>query len=518
MGRNAVTVRQEVFRAQAFLESKAGRNALGSGETTSGSAQLPTSDREPHSLIRLLKRLLEDVVKGAVTTRSYNKASELKRYFDELPAELHPVKRVPNSPPTAFRDLNIAPPKKPAPLVQPTAAQQQSRPARLRDTLAPRQMEFKQPLNAKGRQFLREAASISLKSNPLSAAFILRGFIQFVVDTYMHDNAIPFWEGEKQLELHVRADRVIDHLITSKIAKRADLSGIKRRLSERATKNPSSIRALNDYHHDHTSSRARRPARRLGRSHGSVRSHLGAGWCMSDDKRRAVPLSGHFSPLRYPGGKGKLAKFIATLVKLNGHDGLYVEPYAGGAAIGLELLLTGLVRRVHINDLSRPIYAFWDSVLKRTDEFVRLVSDSPLDLTTWDQMKLVFANPDDHDNLALGFAMFYLNRTNRSGILNAGPIGGRAQGGIWNMDARYNRTELVSRIERIAQVRRRITLTNLDATALLDSHAASRPQLSWSTWIRPISPRDRNSTTTPTSPATMSSLPPRSAKSVISPG
>jgi len=193
---------------------------------------------------------------------------------------------------------------------------------------------------------------------------------------------------------------------------------------------------------------------------------------MSITRNKGAPLSGRFSPLRYPGGKGKLARFVAELIRVNGlEDGLYVEPYAGGAAVAWELLLTGRVRRVHVNDLSRPIYAFWRSVLDQTDELARLVADTPLDLDTWARMKQTFAHPDDADDLSLGYAMFYLNRTNRSGILNGGPIGGRAQSGIWNMDARYNRTELVARIERIAQARRRITLTHMDATALLKEHA-----------------------------------------------
>ena len=135
-----------------------------------------------------------------------------------------------------------------------------------------------------------------------------------------------------------------------------------------------------------------------------------------------------------------------------------------------EMLLTGVVRRVHVNDLSRPIYAFWRSVLERTDELAKLIRDTPLDIATWECMKRTFANPNDADDLKLGFAMFYLNRTNRSGILNAGPIGGKAQTGAWGMDARFNRAELVSRIERIAQLRRRVTLTNMDATALLETY------------------------------------------------
>ena len=44
----------------------------------------------------------------------------------------------------------------------------------------------------------------------------------------------------------------------------------------------------------------------------------------------------HFTPLRYPGGKAKLADYVKALLKENRLlDGEYVEPYAGGAAIAL---------------------------------------------------------------------------------------------------------------------------------------------------------------------------------------
>jgi hypothetical protein len=111
-------------------------------------------------------------------------------------------------------------------------------------------VEFKLPINSKGQQLVREAMRLKLRDAPLSAAFILRGFIQFVVDTYMIENEISFWKDNHQLELHVRADTVIEHLVSSKIAKRSNLSAIKRKLAEKASKNPSSIQALNDYHHD----------------------------------------------------------------------------------------------------------------------------------------------------------------------------------------------------------------------------------------------------------------------------
>lgn len=183
--------------------------------------------------------------------------------------------------------------------------------------------------------------------------------------------------------------------------------------------------------------------------------------------------TGRYSPLRYPGGKGKLARFVADVIRANGlSDGLYVEPYAGGAAVAWELLLTGVVRRVAINDLSRPIYSFWKSVLDRTDELIRLIHDTPVDVETRDRQKAIFGTPDDVDELELGFATFFLNRTNRSGILNGGMIGGRAQKGQWKLDARYNKDDLTYRIERIARARRRVSLTHLDAVEFLRSVSA----------------------------------------------
>ena len=184
--------------------------------------------------------------------------------------------------------------------------------------------------------------------------------------------------------------------------------------------------------------------------------------------------SGSFSPLRYPGGKGKLAKFIADIIRLNGlSDGLYVEPYAGGAAVAWELLLTGVVRKVAINDISLPVYNFWYSVLNETEKLTRLIRDTPIDLATRDRLKLIVDNPKDQNPLDLGFALFFLNRVHRSGIINGGVIGGRAQTGEWKMDARFNRDDLIQRIEQIADARRRIELTNCDAVEFVKAGSST---------------------------------------------
>ena len=82
---------------------------------------------------------------------------------------------------------------------------------------------------------------------------------------------------------------------------------------------------------------------------------------MSDPDQRLI----HFTPLRYPGGKAKLAPYVKNLMKVNRLlDGEYVEPYAGSAAIALELLFHEYVSKIHINDISRPVHAFWKSALE----------------------------------------------------------------------------------------------------------------------------------------------------------
>lgn len=176
----------------------------------------------------------------------------------------------------------------------------------------------------------------------------------------------------------------------------------------------------------------------------------------------------HFTPLRYPGGKGKLVSFVRGVLTDNGLiGGTYVEPYAGGAAIAIELLLTEYVSEVHLNDISKPIFAFWHSILDDTEAFLRRLRDTPCTPATWHRQKEILKGERRGTQLDLGFATFFLNRTNRSGVLNAGMIGGHEQLGPWKIDARYNRKDLAKRIELIASKRQRIHLSNNDAIYFL---------------------------------------------------
>ena len=178
------------------------------------------------------------------------------------------------------------------------------------------------------------------------------------------------------------------------------------------------------------------------------------------------------SPLRYPGGKLKVVDYIKQVFEANDLcDGHYIEPYAGGASVALALLQSEYAHTIHINDIDRSIYAFWHSVLHQSEALCRLITDTPVTMTEWERQKEVQKRKEDKNTslLELGFSTFFLNRTNRSGILSAGVIGGKDQTGPYKIDARYNKADLIERIESIADYAERITLTNKDAVKLVKS-------------------------------------------------
>lgn len=174
------------------------------------------------------------------------------------------------------------------------------------------------------------------------------------------------------------------------------------------------------------------------------------------------------TPLRYPGGKTRLYALIRRLIEESGLDSpTYVEPYAGGAGAALSLLINRDVDRIVINDLDPAIHAFWKAVTSQTEEFVRLLNETPLTLDEWERQRTIYRQADSQDTLSLGFATFFLNRTNRSGVMNAGVIGGKTQSGTYRMDARYNRKTLTTRIMGIADRATDIAVSNMDGKLLL---------------------------------------------------
>lgn len=185
------------------------------------------------------------------------------------------------------------------------------------------------------------------------------------------------------------------------------------------------------------------------------------------------------SPLRYPGGKSKIAAFVKQIIKDNNLlDGVYVEPFAGGAAVALSLLMDEYVSRIVINDKDRSIYAFWYSVLNETERLCQYIEETPVTMDTWRMQREIQSadNKNTVDLLSLGFSTFFMNRTNRSGIIKAGVIGGFNQTGNYKIDARYKKEELIGRIRRIAAYADRIELHNEDAADLISRISNITPQ------------------------------------------
>lgn len=174
-----------------------------------------------------------------------------------------------------------------------------------------------------------------------------------------------------------------------------------------------------------------------------------------------------YSPLRYPGGKGKLAPLMELLIEKTGHrGGTYVEPFAGGAGIALELLEKDIVKDIVINDLDKGIYSFWRAILTETDRFIYDIRNIALTIDEWNNQRAIVENCNKY-SYELGFATFYLNRTNRSGIIKGGVIGGIEQNGHWKMDARFNREGLINRISIIANRKAHIHIYNKDVCSFI---------------------------------------------------
>ncbi len=181
--------------------------------------------------------------------------------------------------------------------------------------------------------------------------------------------------------------------------------------------------------------------------------------------------------LRYPGGKSKLYPFVSQLIEINRlQDGHYVEPFAGGSGLAMALLSKGVMRHLHLNDLDLSIYAFWYSVVNENKRFIKKIEETPINLKEWEHQVSIQKEKEKCDLFDIGFSTFFLNRTNRSGIINAGVIGGKAQNGKYKIDARFNKKNLIKKAELIGFYKQRFNLYNLDACEFLTNPSIEFPR------------------------------------------
>ena len=176
----------------------------------------------------------------------------------------------------------------------------------------------------------------------------------------------------------------------------------------------------------------------------------------------------NLSPLRYPGGKARIVPMIDEIIKcLSPEITTYYEPFCGGAGVAMHLLMNGSVEKIALNDFDRSIYSFWRSVFLDTGKLICMIEKTPITIKEWNKQKTIYQNASKY-SVDYAFATLFLNRTNRSGIITAGPIGGYEQKGIWKINARFNKTEIIDRIINISKYKKYVYINNMDIRRYLN--------------------------------------------------
>lgn len=173
------------------------------------------------------------------------------------------------------------------------------------------------------------------------------------------------------------------------------------------------------------------------------------------------------SPLRYPGGKYKISKLVALLIgKLDTPCRTYVEPFAGGAGVALDLLFSGHVEQIVINDSDKAIYSIWRAITTENAQFLDKMMDTNVTIEEWQRQREIYYTENKRYSLDFAFSAFFLNRTNHSGILSAGPIGGQEQKD-WKLDVRFVKDKLARQILRIGDRKDDIKVFNRDVMTFI---------------------------------------------------
>ena len=181
------------------------------------------------------------------------------------------------------------------------------------------------------------------------------------------------------------------------------------------------------------------------------------------------------SPLRYPGGKGQMYEKIEYIIRANSlADRVYVEPFAGGFAVGVALLKNGIISRAVINDIDFHIYAFWKAVFHRSEDLIEKIYSTPITIKEWKKQRTVYEKCDRRSWFKIAFSTLFLNRTNFSGIIKGGPIGGISQNGKYKLDCRFPKERLACIISEISKFRDCIEIYNLDAKCLIKEVLSKR--------------------------------------------
>jgi len=183
------------------------------------------------------------------------------------------------------------------------------------------------------------------------------------------------------------------------------------------------------------------------------------------------------SPLRYPGGKSLLSSYVSGVLEENLLSGCtFYEPYAGGASVSLDLLRLGFIDKAVLVERDPLVYAFWKCVFTQTEALCSAIDACPVSLETWHLLQptraVIDPNKTAYTLLQLGLAGLFFNRTNFSGIIGAGPIGGQSQASAYKINCRFNKKALIRQIRAAGRLSSRISVNFGDAITFLRKNSA----------------------------------------------
>ncbi|OWW18436.1 DNA adenine methylase [Noviherbaspirillum denitrificans] len=179
------------------------------------------------------------------------------------------------------------------------------------------------------------------------------------------------------------------------------------------------------------------------------------------------------TPFRYPGSKSSFTKVIKDLIIYNGLEGKkLVEPYAGSAAVTLALLSEKVCSEAVISERDPLMYSFWKVAFEHPDKLIKKIKNVTVSLKTWHELQplLKCEEPSEEDEVQLAFAALFFNRTNFSGVLHSGPIGGQKQSSAYSIDCRFNKEDLIDKIKRLSDLADRVEVRYGDALDVITEY------------------------------------------------
>ncbi len=182
----------------------------------------------------------------------------------------------------------------------------------------------------------------------------------------------------------------------------------------------------------------------------------------------------YLSPLRYPGGKARMAGWLSAMVDLQVgwlDADVLVEPFAGGLGAGLALLDQRMVSEVWFCEANDALRALWQAILDDLEEVAgRVAKLGTVTLRDYDAAVDLIGHPGEATQIDVAVAALLVNRCSRSGMVSprVGPIGGRHQQGRWKINDRFDPAGIAARLRLLAPLTGRMRLLGEDGIECIE--------------------------------------------------